>query len=567
MTPSPAIPPAAEPASWRRDLFWLVLGFGVLFAFRLGSYELGNPDEGRNAEIAREMLLSGDWVTPRLNGVNYFEKPPLVYWTLAAALKIFGPSEWSVRAVPVLFSLWGVGLTYMVARRLHGREAGLAAAVVLGTSLLYFVIGHIVILDMALSVLMSQALFAFMLGVREEPGARRRRLFYILYASAALATLAKGLIGVLVPGAVMFLWLLVFNQWKRLLPFYLPSGLLLFFALAVPWHVLAALRNETWMHRYFVYEHFERFLTPAASRPGAWHYFVWIVLAGLIPWTGFLWPAVRDAVRGGWARRKENADAWFLVTWAMFVFLFFTKSQSKLPPYILPIFPALAVLIGAWLAKMLRAGDGAVRLRFGLGVFSFVAGLLAVALYIVVSRPELVRMDAAQALTVQPPAFVMAAVLVMGGIFVPWLAQIRGPRAALIGVVTTMALFFSLLQFAAPRFNKPGTKELAEFVKSHARPGDRVMHYHEFFHDFTFYAERVVDTVAFKGELELEEDAAARASGRFIDEAEFRRLWTQPGRVFAVARKKDLKVLFADRTFRYHLLGETEDHYLFSNQS
>ena len=92
------------------------------------------------------------------------------------------------------------------------------------------------------------------------------------------------------------------------------------------------------------------------------------------------------------------------------------------------------------------------------------------------------------------------------------------------------------------------------------------MHYHEFFHDFTFYAERLVDVVAFKGELELEEDAAARASGRFIDEPAFRTLWNQSGRIFAVARKKDVRLLFGDATFRYHLLGETRGHYLFSNQ-
>ena len=104
-------------------------------------------------------------------------------------------------------------------------------------------------------------------------------------------------------------------------------------------------------------------------------------------------------------------------------------------------------------------------------------------------------------------------------------------------------------------------------MKAAAQPGDRVLHYHEFFHDFTFYAQRNVDVVAYKGELELEEDAAARASGRFMEEPEFRRLWVQPGRVFAVARKKDVeKKLFADSTFRYRLLGETEDHYLFSNQ-
>ena len=556
----------------------LALAFGALYFFRLGSYPFSNPDEGRNAEIPREMLASGDWVTPRLNGVNYFEKPPLVYWATAAMEKIFGENEWAVRAVPALFALWGVLMTYSAARRLHGRNAGLLSAGVLGTSLLWFAIGHIPILDMAVSVLMACALFSFLLGVREPPGAARRWWFYKLYASMALATLAKGLIGFLVTGAVMFLWLLVFDQWKRLRPLYLPRGALLFLAIAAPWHVLAALHNETWVHRYFVYEHFERFLTSAASRPGPWYYFIGILIAGLIPWTGFLWPALRDAARGGpfdgltagelrasWARRKENADAWFLVTWAVFIFFFFSVSKSKLPPYILPIFPALAVLIGAWLARAVEE-NAVARVRVGLGVFSFLCGALALALCVVVARPELVKMDVAQALVLQPPAFAMAAVLLLGGIFAPGVVKTKGVRPALAGVVATMALFFAALQFAAPAINKPGTKALALFVKAHAQPGDRVLHYHEFFHDFTFYAARTVEVVAFKGELELEEDAAARASGRFMDEAAFRRLWAQPGRVFAVARQQDVKELFADPGFRYHLLDRSPDHYLFSNQ-
>ncbi len=565
---------APDTASWSRDLLLLTLAFGALFFFRLGSYPLSNPDEGRYAEIPREMVASSDYVTPRLNGVVYFEKPPLVYWTTAVCLKVFGPSEWSMRTTPALFALFGVLVTYAAARRLHGRQAGLLAATVLGTSMLYFVIAHIMLLDMAVSVLMAATLFCFILGVRETPGARRRWLFYGLYASAALATLTKGLIGFLVTGAVMFLWLLVFNQWRRLLPMYLPSGATLFLLIAAPWHILAAQANETWAHRYFVYEHWLRFTTPAASRPGAWHYFVWIVLAGLIPWIGFLWPAMRDALRGGpldglrasWAKRKENADAWFFVTWAAFIFLFFSKSHSKLAPYILPIFPALAAVIGAWLATALRAEDGAKRMRVGLGVFAFFCGLLGLALCVVVMRPELVRMSAEQAATLRVPAFVMAAVLLIGGVLTPWLAKVRGVRAAIAGLVATMALFFVTLQFAAPNISKPGTKALAEIVTAKAKPGDRVLHYYEFFHDFTFYAQRVVDVVAFKGELELEEDAAARASGRFMEEPKFRELWAGSGRVWAVARRKDLKPLFGDPTFRYHLIGETRDHLLFSNQ-
>jgi 4-amino-4-deoxy-L-arabinose transferase-like glycosyltransferase len=329
------------------------------------------------------------------------------------------------------------------------------------------------------------------------------------------------------------------------------------------------------VHRYFVYEHFERFLTSAASRPGPLHYFVWIVIAGLIPWTGFLWPAVREAVRGGpsgglrasWARRNENAVGWFLITWAAFVFFFFSVSKSKLPPYILPIFPAVALLIGSWLARVAGEAGCAAKMRVGLGLFSFLNGVLAVALCMAVVRPNLVKLEPAHALALQLPAFAMAAALLLGGIFAPWLAKTRGVRAAVGAMVATMAAFLVALQFAAPDINKPSAKPLAEIVRARAQPGDRVVHYHEFFHNFTFYAQRVVDVVAFKGELELEEDAAARASGRFISDEEFRRQWNQPGRVFAVARRRDVdRELFTDVSFRYHLLGQTENLYLFSNQ-
>ncbi|MCX6952308.1 MAG: glycosyltransferase family 39 protein [Verrucomicrobia bacterium] len=490
VSPQNSDAPAPTPPAWSRDLLLLLLAFGALYFFRIGSYPLSNPDEGRYAEIPREMLATGDWVTPRLNDVNYFEKPPLVYWVTAASEAVFGLNEWAVRAVPVFFALWGIALTYWAARRLHGREAGLASAVVLGTGLLWFAIGHIPLLDMAVSVLMAQALFCFIIGVGEPAGPVRRRLFYGLYVRMALATLTKGLIGFLVTGAVMFLWLLVFNQWKRLRPLHLPTGALLFLAIAAPWHVLAGMRNPTWVHRYFVEEHFERFTSDYASRPGPWHYFIWIAIAGMIPWTGFVWPAVRDALRGGWAKRAENATAWFLVTWSAFIFLFFSYSKSKLPPYILPIFPALATLTGAWLAQTVALADGAQRLRTGLRIYSFVNGLLAVALLTAVLKPGLIIRDQAQALALQWPAIAMAGVLLLGGIFVPWLAKTRGARVSLIGIVVTAALFLGCLQVAAPDINKPSTKLLGLYVKQHAKPDDRVFHCYDFYQDFTFYCSK-----------------------------------------------------------------------------
>jgi len=549
--------------SWRRDLLLLVLGFGLLLAFKLGSAPLANPDEGRYAEIPREMVATGDWVTPRLDGVNYFEKPPLLYWTGALCYKFLGSSEWSMRAGPALFALAGILLTYAAARRLHDRETGLVSAAVLGTTLLYYALGRLLILDMAVSVLMSAALFCFILGVREAPGARRRWLFYGLYTAMALATLTKGLIGFLVTGAVMFLWLLLFNQWHRLRPLYLPSGAMLFLAIALPWHVLAAQHNPTWFHRYIIFEHWERFTTPAAGRVQPWHFFIWVTIAGMFPWTGFLWRPLRDLVRTGWRARHEHAEAWYLVTWAGFILFFFSISHSKLIPYILPVFPAVAVLIGAGIVKTMR--EGTPRFRAGFGFFAGFGLLLAVALFVVALKPGLIR-DPDQAAAIRPYAIGLGAILIMGVVQTIRSARRRGPVLAFTSLGITTVLMFGVLVYATPWIQRPGTKDLALYVAAHAAPGDRIVHYREFFHDFTFYTRRLVDLAETKSELELEEDAAARASGRFYDDATFRRHWAEPARMWVVIRKRDAHRLMDDPAFHYQLRGETRGHYLLSNR-
>jgi 4-amino-4-deoxy-L-arabinose transferase-like glycosyltransferase len=564
---------AGRPASWRRDLLWLTLAFGLLFGALLGHRPLANPDEGRYAEIPREMVATGDWVTPRLNEVPYFEKPPLLYWTVAVCLRVFGPHEWSARLAPALFGLGGVLLTYAAARRLHGREAGLLAAIVLGTGFLYFVLSRLLILDMAVSVLMTATLFCFILGVREPvpgvaaagsppAGMRRRWLFYGLYASAALATLTKGLIGFLLTGAVMFLWLLIFNQWKRLRPLYLPTGVLLFLAIAAPWHFLVGQRNAGWTDFYFVNQHWARFTTTEHGRFEPWWYFIPIVLLGVFPWMGFLWGSWREALAGGWARRKENADQWFLATWVVFVFLFFSKSQSKLIPYILPVFPPLAVMMGAWLARRWTE-NAAPRLRVGLGIFAFACGGLAMAALFAALKPGVVG-DPAQADEFRPFLLAMAAILLLGGVAAPWAARVRGVRAGLSTLLATTVGFFAVLVLAAPDVR--GTKPLALIARDRMKPADQVYHYHAFFHDFVYHTQRPVGLVSYLDELEVQFIDPAERAARFIDEAELRRQWSGPRRVWLVARRKDVNDLIGDPGFRYHLLGETRTHYLFSNQ-
>lgn len=548
-----------------RDVVVLALIFGALLAFRLGSAPLANPDEGRYAEIPREMVASGDWVTPRLDGVPYFEKPPLAYWMVAACEEVLGPSEWSVRLAPALFALGGILATYGAARRIYGRDAGFWAAVILGTSLLYLALGHLLLIDVPLAALMGATLFCFILGVREEPGAARRLLFYGLYASSALATLTKGLEGFLVTGAVMFLWLLVFNQWGRLRPFYLPSGIALFLAIAAPWHLLVASRNPGWAHFYFVYEHWERFTDRGHGRYQPFWFFAPIVVLGFFPWTGFLWSAFREALAGGWARRRENADAWFFATWAAFIFLFFSASQSKLVTYILPVFPPLAVLTGRWLAAALARPDAFARMRLGLRVFGFLSGLLAAALCVAVLKPGLIR-DPQQAKALAPYAFVIAAILCVGGIRALVPRGDSGARGAAIAMTATLAFMVGILSYAMPIIDQRSTKDLAEVAKELVRPGDKIYCYHGFFHDFTYYCGSVVGLVDYRDELELQFLDPAERKERFIDDAQLRREWAGPGRVFLVSRIRDAAPLFADGGFHYHILAAGPHHYLFSNQ-
>jgi 4-amino-4-deoxy-L-arabinose transferase-like glycosyltransferase len=571
MSDAAPAPAPGQPSAWR-DLLWLALAFGALNFFLLGRLPLANPDEPRYAQIPREMLAADDWVLGRLNGIPYLEKPPLVYWTVGLCHRVFGPGEWSMRLTPALFGLAGVLLAYATTRRLHGRRAGLAAAVVLGTTLMTMAHARLLLLDMALATLMSATLFCFILGVREPAGPRRRWLFLGLYASAALATLTKGLIGFLIPGAVMFLWLLIFNQWRRLLPMHLVGGGALFLAIAAPWHVLAAQRFPGWVEFYFVNEHWRRFTEPGHGRTEPWFFFTAVLLAGLFPWVGFLGGAVREAIAGGpfdglrasWARRKENADAWFFVTWAAFIFLFFSKSQSKLIPYLLPMFPPLAVLIGAWLARRWEQREPR-RLRVGLGIFAFGCGLLAAALLVLALKPDAIK-DVAQAAALRPYALALAAVLLAGGVLAPWLARVRGVAAGLGAVAGTAAVFFLGAVVAGPEFQRPDTKSLALLARERMQPQDRVYHFWAFFHDWVYYTGRPAGLVSYTDEMQVQFLDPAERAARFIDDAELRRQWAGPGRVWVVLRKRDLGHFRQHVTAAYQLIAEGRGHYLFSNQ-
>lgn len=549
-------------------IFWLIAFFAALYVFALGRAALDPKDEGRYAEIPREMLATHDFVTPRLDGVNYFEKPPLIYWIEAGSQKLLGRSEWAVRAPVAGFALLGVLMTYGAARRLWGEGAGIGAAAALGVSAFYCAYSHILSLDLAVAVLIAGTLYCFILGIREPAGPKRRAWFYGLYVCSALATLTKGPIGFLLTGAVMFFWLLLCRQWKRLLPLYLPTGIVLFLLVAAPWHLLAAHRNPSWAHFYFIHENWERFTTTEHGRKGPFYYFIPEIFPGTFPWFGFIGAACAWALRGGWKRRTEpqNAERWYFLIWAALIFLFFSKSQSKLPGYVLPCFLPLGVMYGAWFAEVWEDGENALRrTKAGMLWFTGFCFVLAAAAVVAVSLPGTFKIDAWQAAGLRKYAFALAAALCAGAISVIRSRRRGDVRAALISMGITGAMLLGVVELASPFLFKPGTKALALVVP----PDARVYSYREFFHDFLYYSQRQVDIVDYVGELEPENDPSPAAAAHFVNDADFLQAWAEPRNTYAVVRRQDSAALLGElkeKGLRYRLIGETAAHYLVSNQ-
>jgi 4-amino-4-deoxy-L-arabinose transferase-like glycosyltransferase len=345
-----------SPSLSTRSLLAIVFALAILW-FGTLDRSLTRPDEGRYAEIPREMVASGDWLTPRLNNLKYFEKPPLQYWATAVAYSLFGEHEWSARLWPALTGFLGILLIYVTGRRLYGPDAGAAAAILLAGMQGYLLSAHIDTLDSGLTFFMQATLCGLLLAQRAAATlAQERRWMLFAWAAMAGATLSKGLVGPVLPTMTVVLYALIERDrglWARL---HAAKGMALFLLLASPWFVWCTLTNPGFFHFFFIREHFERYLLHGHHREGDWWYYVPVLLVGLLPWLGHF---LRLAP-GMWARTAEQRSDGgkalqphrLLVVWCVLVFLFFSASSSKLVSYILPVFPPLALLMGRRLTSL-----------------------------------------------------------------------------------------------------------------------------------------------------------------------------------------------------------------------
>lgn len=326
-----------------RDVLVLMLVCAVPFLLFLGNLPLIDPDEGRYAEIPREMLARGDFITPTLNYVKYFEKPPLLYWLNAASIKLFGLNEFAARLPSALSGLGTVLATYLIALRLFDRRTALLAALFLATAAGFVLQSRIILTDMLLTLCLTSALGAFIIAARREEWRRGGATWYLFYLFCALAVLVKGLIGIVFPAGIIFFYILITHEWSILRRMRLGRGMLLFMAVATPWFILVSLRNPEFARFFFIHEHYERFTSTVHGRHQPFWFFVPVLAATMLPWSFFIPGSLGRAWRD---RQHESGRAGlFLLIWTVLIFLFFSKSGSKLVPYMLPIFPPLAILI------------------------------------------------------------------------------------------------------------------------------------------------------------------------------------------------------------------------------
>ena len=329
---------ASAPAVW-----WLVAVVLAVWFLTLNIRHLLPSDEGRYAEIAREMFASGDWVTIRYNGLKYFEKPPFHLWMTALAYQAFGIGDWQARLWVAISGAAGLLLTMWAARRWYGDRVSWFTGLALLAAPTWNIGSHFNSLDMGVSGALAGVLAGFLLAQHPQASLQsRRRWMLFAWGAMALAVLTKGLIGLVLPGLVLVVYSLVARDWVLWRRLHIGSGTILFLLLTAPWFWLISTRNPEFAQFFFIHEHWQRYTSSVHQRSAPWWYFGPQLMAGFLPWLG-LTPRICALLRNSGQAREFRPEL-LLAVWAGAILVFFSLSGSKLPGYILPVFPALALL-------------------------------------------------------------------------------------------------------------------------------------------------------------------------------------------------------------------------------
>lgn len=499
----------------------------ALYLYGASGFPLADPDEARYAELAREMIERGDWLTPHLNYTKYFEKPPLVYWATALAFRVLGPSELAARLPSLLGGLVTLLLTAWLARRLYGGATALLATAMLAGGPLFGFIAIVLTLDMSLTACTTAALVAVWLA---WSGGGDRRWVRVAYVATALAVLVKGPVGAVLVGGATLPFLLLHGGWRALRPWLDWRGVALAALVALPWFVLVGWVNPEFWHFFLVDQHLHRYTASKEHGEPIW-FFVPVVLAALAPWS-FALALDPRLLRGALDPRAWAPGTRFLALWAATILVFFSLSISKLATYALPALPPFAILGARALWWGLERGrhTGLARAAWLLLIGGPILGLVAALLPWIDDHyrvPLLV-----------PYLFAGAAPLALTGWATLRLLGGGRPQAALVAFGAGWLLVFAVAVAGRGVANEYRALGLA--AVANMRPGDRLVLYQNFVHSVLYASGRRWVMIGTPGELGFGAQQGDQSAWFWAGNADLLREWAGPGRMFVLFNRSQL---------------------------
>ncbi|NQU74657.1 MAG: glycosyltransferase family 39 protein [Candidatus Omnitrophica bacterium] len=416
----------------------LILFSASLFSIGLGRMALTDPDESFYAETGREMLERGEWLTPYIFGKPQFEKPPFYYWLVMLGFKAFGINEFASRIGSAVFGIIGVIGIYLLGKLLVSRKTGFFSGIVLATSLMYIILSRACVTDMVLSVFILYAFLFFFYGYLKEYG--KTKWYLLSAASLGLAVLTKGPVGVFLPVVIIGIYLIFTKELKKIKEIPFLRGTLIFLAVCLPWYVLMyRVHGKDFIDVFFGFHNMTRFLHPEHALGDTFYYYGPILIATFFPWILIL-------PLGIWQARRETDEKikktnLFLLIWFLVIFVFFSLSRTKLPTYIFPIYPALALLVGRFLevfsnGKLTRAQGKGMTISLCVFLASPIIGMTV--LYFVLKRKYPTIMEAS----------LIAGIIFILLMSVSVIALLKKKyRTGLIAYMTSFVIFVALLSY------------------------------------------------------------------------------------------------------------------------
>lgn len=556
---------------WQMDrVFWCdLLLITIIMAIALCLYGLPvlfTPDEGRYAEIAREMVVNHQYIVPHLDGVIYFEKPPMIYWLTALSLKIFGFNIWAARLPNPVLSIIGVWFVYIVCRIVYQkRRVSLWAALITGTSILYLGGGRYLNLDAGVAFFLTITMLSFWASRQYRQTSWQANIWLLnAFIFSGLAVMTKGLIGIVFPMMIIGLWALIVGKYRLLLDYRLYLGLIVVLIISVPWIVAVNNEHPEFFHYYVIVQQILRYATDEQGRQMSKFVYFGIFIIAFFPWFGFL-PQVFKSVFTKFKTRKRHENEWFLFVWGMAILLFFAFSKSILMGYLIPIVTPFAILIARRIDKILNESRLRKSTKASIIVALVFFIIIAIAFVILPFIPNFAMFFGEIAGFYWPAAIVSLITAIAGFIYL----KRNNLKVIMLWFVCAMMIILNLgwsgSQYFAQKSVRPLTNVVAPLLKSY--PHAIVANYGGYYYDAQFYLDRLTWIVANEGELANTAKMPNSGADKTLRTADqFWPVWRSDRRVFVFTDENNYNAYFkAGQPYQGYLLAETPKRFLLTN--